>query len=75
MMEADLVKWIWANLPTLTVALILARVYYRALQIWTEQERKCKAHSDLIHRIKNVLLAEFPKRTRELLEAKDEESK
>ena len=69
-MEADLVKWIWANLPTLTVGLVLARVYFRACQFWAEQERRCQMCLSQVQRMKNVLLSEFPKRARDILEDK-----
>lgn len=71
-MEADLVKWIWANLPTLSVALILARLYFKVLQMWQQQESRCAAHSALIRRLKHVMMAEHPNRVREILEDKDE---
>ena len=72
-METDLAKWIWANLPTLSVAFILARLYFKMLQVWSEQEKRCHAHSSLMKRLKNVVLAEHPNRTREILEEKEEE--
>ncbi len=71
-METDLAKWIVANLPTLSVALILARLYFKMLQLWQTQEAKCAEHSALIKRLKRVMMEEHPARVRDILEDKDE---
>jgi len=73
MVEADLVKWIWTNLPTLSVALILARIYVVSLRRTEAQDRRCAKHSALIKRLKDVAMSEHPNRAREILEGENED--
>lgn len=73
-MEADVIKWLWANLPTLSVAIILARVYVVIARRMEKQDRRCAEHSATIKRLKRAMIDEHPERTREILEGNDDET-